>query len=83
MLIVEATNNITIPPRYLNPDGQIRMGAPYSERDFHGPRETLVLDREQDTTVFRLRNQQSIFGRKNIERQENVCSLARPHALVQ
>jgi homogentisate 1,2-dioxygenase len=51
MLIVEASNNINIPPRYLNPDGQIRMGAPYSERDLHGPRETLVIDREQDTSV--------------------------------
>ena len=30
---------LTIPPRYLNPDGQLRLGAPYSERDLHGPRE--------------------------------------------
>jgi homogentisate 1,2-dioxygenase len=52
MLVVEAKGNINIPPRYLNPDGQIRMGAPYSERDFHGPRETLVVDREQDTTLL-------------------------------
>ena len=29
----------TIPPRYLNPDGQLRLGAPYGERDLHGPRE--------------------------------------------
>jgi homogentisate 1,2-dioxygenase len=52
MLIIEASNNIVLPPRYLNPDGQIKMGAPYSERDFHGPNETLVIDREQDTTVL-------------------------------
>ncbi|HEV3081843.1 MAG TPA: homogentisate 1,2-dioxygenase [Gemmataceae bacterium] len=51
MLVVEAKGNISIPPRYLNPDGQLRMGAPYSERDLHGPRETLILDREQDTVV--------------------------------
>jgi homogentisate 1,2-dioxygenase len=51
MLIVEASNNVVIPPKYLNPDGQIKLGAPYSERDFHGPNETLVIDREQDTTV--------------------------------
>jgi homogentisate 1,2-dioxygenase len=51
MLIVEASNNIVIPPKYLNPDGQIKLGAPYSERDFHGPNETHVIDREQDTTV--------------------------------
>src|SRR5262245_18452621 len=30
LLVVEASNNIVLPPRYLNPDGQIRIGAPYS-----------------------------------------------------
>ena len=52
MLIIEATGNVTLPARYLNPDGQIRLGAPYSERDFHGPRELAPVDREQDTTVL-------------------------------
>jgi homogentisate 1,2-dioxygenase len=52
LLIIESSNNIAIPPRYLNPDGQIRLGAPYSERDFHGPREPLIVDREQDVTVL-------------------------------
>ena len=27
----------SFPPRYLNPDGQLRLGAPYCERDLHGP----------------------------------------------
>jgi homogentisate 1,2-dioxygenase len=52
LLLIEAKGNIVVPARYLNPDGQIRMGAPYSERDFHGPREPAVLDREQETTVL-------------------------------
>jgi homogentisate 1,2-dioxygenase len=52
LLVIEASGNVVVPARYLNPDGQIRLGAPYSERDFHGPRETLVLDREQDTTML-------------------------------
>jgi homogentisate 1,2-dioxygenase len=52
LLIIEAANNILIPPRYLNPDGQLRLGAPYSERDFHGPTELLTVDREQDVTVL-------------------------------
>jgi homogentisate 1,2-dioxygenase len=52
LLVIEAANNIVLPPRYLNPDGQIRLGAPYSERDFHGPTETVVLDREQETNVL-------------------------------
>lgn len=51
-LVIEASNNITVPPRYLNPDGQLRLGAPFSERDFHGPTETLVIDREQDVPVL-------------------------------
>jgi homogentisate 1,2-dioxygenase len=53
LLVIEAASgNVVIPQRYLNPDGQIRLGAPYSERDFHGPTETAVVDREQDTTVL-------------------------------
>jgi homogentisate 1,2-dioxygenase len=52
LLIIEATGNITVPPRYLNPDGQIRLGAPYYERDFHGPQDVNVVDREQDTTIL-------------------------------
>ncbi len=52
LLVIEAANNVAIPPRYLNPDGQLRLGAPFAERDLHGPREPLVIDREQDTTVL-------------------------------
>lgn len=52
LLYVEAAGNISIPPKYLNPDGQIRLGAPYSERDLHGPRETNIVDAETDTTVL-------------------------------
>ncbi len=52
LLVVEATGNVVVPPRYLNPDGQLRLGAPYSERDLHGPAEALVIDREQDVTVL-------------------------------
>jgi homogentisate 1,2-dioxygenase len=52
LLVIEATGNVSIPPKYLNPDGQLRLGAPYYERDLHGPRELLLIDREQDTTVL-------------------------------
>jgi homogentisate 1,2-dioxygenase len=52
LLVIEASNNVVIPPRYLNPDGQIRLGAPFAERDLHAPTETVVYDREQDTTVL-------------------------------
>ncbi len=52
LLVIEAAGNVAVPPRYLNPDGQLRLGAPFSERDLHGPREPLVIDREQDVTVI-------------------------------
>jgi homogentisate 1,2-dioxygenase len=52
LLVVEAAENVNIPPRYLNPDGQLRLGAPYSERDLHGPAELAAVDREQDVTVL-------------------------------
>jgi homogentisate 1,2-dioxygenase len=52
LLLVEAKGNVSIPPRYLNPDGQIRLGAPYGERDLHGPREVGVVDRDEETTVL-------------------------------
>ncbi len=51
LLIIESNGNIVVPPRYLNPDGQLKLGAPYSERDLHGPAETLLVDREQDVPV--------------------------------
>jgi homogentisate 1,2-dioxygenase len=52
MLVFEATGAVTIPERYQNPDGQMRLGAPYGERDLHGPQEALVVDREEDTPVL-------------------------------
>lgn len=52
LLIIESTGNIGIPPHYLNPDGQLRLGAPYSERDLHGPPEIGVVDREADVPVL-------------------------------
>ena len=55
LLVIEAAGNVTIPARYLNPDGQLKLGSPYSERDLHGPREISVIDREQETTGARSR----------------------------
>jgi homogentisate 1,2-dioxygenase len=51
MFVIESASAVDIPPRYLNNDGQLRLGAPYYERDFHGPRELLVIDREADVPV--------------------------------
>ena len=52
LLVIESAGLLGIPARYLNPDGQIRLGAPFSERDLHGPREPVAVDREQDTTIL-------------------------------
>jgi homogentisate 1,2-dioxygenase len=51
LLVIEAAGSVVVPARYLNPDGQLRLGAPYYERDLHGPEEVGVIDREEDTTV--------------------------------
>jgi homogentisate 1,2-dioxygenase len=52
LLIIESPGLIGFPPRYINPDGQFRLGAPFCERDLHGPTRLHVVDREQDTTVL-------------------------------
>jgi homogentisate 1,2-dioxygenase len=51
LLSIEATGSLAIPPKYLNPDGQLRLGAPFGERDLHGPRQAEPVDREGETTV--------------------------------
>jgi len=52
LLVIESVGTLTLPPQYLNPDGQIRMGAPYSERDFHGPAQVAFTDKEDATTLL-------------------------------
>jgi homogentisate 1,2-dioxygenase len=52
LLVIESTGNVVIPAKYLNSDGQLRLGAPFSERDLHGPRDLEVIEREQDITVL-------------------------------
>ncbi len=52
LLVFESSGNLEIPARYLNPDGQLRLGAPYSERDLHGPSELNTVDRDEETTLL-------------------------------
>ncbi len=52
LLVVESLGDIGFPPRYLNPDGQFRLGAPFCERDLHGPSTLETLDIEQETPVL-------------------------------
>ena len=51
-LILESTWPVRIPARYRHPEGQIRLGSPYSERDFHGPTDIIAEDREGDFAVL-------------------------------
>jgi len=51
-LILESTHPVRIPERYLHPEGQIRLGAPYSERDFHGPTELVPDETDGDFAVL-------------------------------
>lgn len=52
LLLIEARGSVGIPARYLNPDGQLRLGAPFAERDLHGPHHLEPIDRDEDTTVL-------------------------------
>jgi len=51
-LILESFGPVRIPKRYLNHEGQIKMGAPYSERDLHGPSELITIDKEEDVDLL-------------------------------
>lgn len=51
LLVVEAIGSLGFPSRYLNPDGQFRLGAPFCERDLHGPTELGTLDQEGSFSV--------------------------------
>jgi homogentisate 1,2-dioxygenase len=52
LLIIESLGSVGFPARYLNADGQFKLGSPYAERDLHGPTGPLVMERDQDTTVL-------------------------------
>jgi homogentisate 1,2-dioxygenase len=52
LLVVESAGTVGFPPRYLNPDGQFRLGAPFCERDLHGPKELATIDKEDETPIL-------------------------------
>lgn len=52
LLVIESPGRVGFPPRYLNPDGQLRLGAPYAERDLHGPVDTCIIDEDTETTIL-------------------------------
>ena len=52
LLIIESRGILEIPPRYLNPDGQLRLGAPFYERDLRGPSRLETIDQDSPTRVL-------------------------------
>ncbi|MBM4002076.1 MAG: homogentisate 1,2-dioxygenase [Planctomycetes bacterium] len=52
LLIIESPGAIRFPSRYLNPDGQFRLGAPFAERDLRGPAELISLDQEIECPIL-------------------------------
>ena len=51
LLVVESNGDLGFPPRYLNPDGQFRLGAPFCERDLHGPNHLIPIDEEGEYLI--------------------------------
>ena len=51
-LILECFAPVRIPQQYLNQDGQMLMGSPYYERDFHSPAELHHVDDETETSIL-------------------------------
>jgi len=51
-LILESLGPCRIPKQYLNEDGQMLMGSPYYERDFHSPTALQNVDRDVETTIL-------------------------------
>ena len=52
LLVIETPGNVRFPARYLNPDGQFRLGAPFCERDIHGPQELSTVDLDEEVTIL-------------------------------
>lgn len=50
-LILECMAPVRIPKQYLNEDGQMLLGSPYYERDFHSPTNLQNIDLEQETPI--------------------------------
>jgi homogentisate 1,2-dioxygenase len=55
VLFTEARGHVNVPDRYLSSRGQLKEGAPFSERDIRGPEGPLVVDEENVEVLVRTR----------------------------
>lgn len=51
-LVIEAAGHVSLPARYLTATGQLREGAPFSERDLRPPTEPLVVEEDGPAPVL-------------------------------
>lgn len=58
VLCVEGTKNFGIPREFRLPQGQLRLDAPYTHRDFRSPSRLLQLDHNENPAFIVKRNQQ-------------------------
>lgn len=52
LLVMESRGHVRWPTRYRNEFGQLIEGAPFSERDIHGPTELVTHDEKGDFPIF-------------------------------
>jgi len=61
MYVISARGHVRLPERYLNALGQLKEGAPFSERDQRGPDpEPLLVDEEDVPVLVRTRDGRSV-----------------------
>jgi homogentisate 1,2-dioxygenase len=61
LYVISARGHVAVPERYLNAQGQLKEGAPFSERDQRAPdTEPLLADGEEVPVVVRTRNGTSV-----------------------
>ena len=55
LLVAEARGHVSVPDRYLSSRGQLKEGAPFSERDVRGPDGPLLVEEEDVEVLVRNR----------------------------
>ncbi len=56
LFVAEAAGHISVPDRYLSSRGQLKEGAPFSERDLRGPEGPLLVEEEEVPVLVRNRS---------------------------
>ncbi|MGH9169484.1 MAG: homogentisate 1,2-dioxygenase [Acidimicrobiales bacterium] len=65
LLVLETRGHLSIPARYLSTRGQLKEGAPFSERDLRGPSEPLLEAGTDVSVIVRTRSGLTRYTYKN------------------